>query len=177
MDDNELSGSLNVVTDHLFDLEYFYADRNKFVHLVDNMFAKDLLRLRALDLSHNRLYSSPTQSLPVQFFNHPSLRVLDLAYNDLRGELPNLMQRNDVLRFLSLRGNELHGSISTFSLPHLKRLSHLDIEENRFQGALPNEMYTLKELNYLAFGSNDELLLEAAAVAALIMSSLIRFFS
>lgn len=155
LDDNELTGPLDAVTDHLIALEYFYADRNKFVHLVDDSFARELNQLRALDLSHNELYSNADLPLPDQIFNHPSLQVLDLAYNDLRGQLPDLRQQNPVLRFLSLRGNELHGAVSAVSLPRLERLTHLDIQENQFNGVLPVEMNILTELNYLAFGDND----------------------
>ena len=155
LDDNQLTGSLEMVTDHLTNLEYFYGDRNQFFHLVDDNFAKDLNRLRELDLSDNELYSSSSLPLPAHLLNHPSLQILDLANNDLRGTLPSSMQINQVLEFLSLRGNELHGAISAFSLPRLERLKHLDIQGNRFYGALPTIMHSMKELKYLAIGNNE----------------------
>uniref|UniRef100_A0A7S3L6J3 L domain-like protein n=1 Tax=Amphora coffeiformis TaxID=265554 RepID=A0A7S3L6J3_9STRA len=155
LDDNDLTGQLEVVTDHMTNLEYFYADRNQFVQLVDGNFAARLNRLRELDLSYNELYSSSSQSLPSHFFSHPSLQVLNLAYNDLRGILPNELETNPVLNFLSLRGNELHGAITSFSLPRLQSLTHLDIQENRFEDVLPVTMRNLEDLTYLAFGINN----------------------
>lgn len=155
LDDNSLTGQLEAVTDHLTNLEYLYANRNKFVQLIDENFASGLHRLRELDLSENELYSSSSQSLPVHFFSHPTLRVLDMAYNDLRGTLPNQMTTNSNLQFLSVRGNELHGAVTSFSLPRMRSLTHLDIQENRFQGVLPVTMRNLKDLTYLAFGRNE----------------------
>jgi Leucine-rich repeat (LRR) protein len=155
LDDNDFDGSLEAVTDYLTNLEFFYADRNEFLHFVDDEFAVKLQRLRELDLSQNRLYSSVSTELPRHLFAHSSLQVLDLAANNLRGSLPAEMEPNLVLQFLSLRHNGLFGPVTAFSLPRMERLTHLDLQDNLLQGELPALMAGLKDLTYLALGDNQ----------------------
>jgi len=151
IDDNNLSGDVATVPNHLKSLEYFYADRNLFVGDVDDFFLSGLDRLREVDVSDNQLRGT---YLPQHLMEHPNLRVLDLADNDLSGNLPILMQQNNVLEFLSLRHNSFSGAIPD-SFANFSNLNHLDLHGNGLTGNLPNSMDSMTKLTYLFLGANN----------------------
>jgi Leucine-rich repeat (LRR) protein len=149
LDDNMFTGSLDFAK-HLENLEYFYADRNQFTGHVDTTFLQDLFLLRQLDVSDNALTGT---EFPSHFFDFPNLHTLDLAKNQLRGQLPNDIPLNLALQYLSLRDNEFDGPIP-FTIDGLQALSHLDLHGNGFSGEIPNTLGHMYELTYLFLGNN-----------------------
>jgi hypothetical protein len=61
---------------------------------------------------------------------------------------------NTELDFLSLRGNQMQGSIPD-SIGSFVTLKHLDLQDNRFTGSIPTTLDKLTQLEYLAVGYND----------------------
>ena len=128
IDDNNLVGGLDFA-DSLTSLEFFYANDNDLSGTLDSNFLANLKVLRELDLSNNNLHTPndpDRQGLPPHLFQHASLEVLDLRNNFLKGPLP-AMTPNQVLKFLSVRNNDLTGAISPANLPMLSALTHLDV--------------------------------------------------
>ena len=158
IDDNAITGSIDFLNP-LTNLEYLYADRNQLSGVLTADSLGSLLRLRELDISSNQLRGN---ELPALFFNHPSLHVIDLANNQLTATLPpaaattttTTTHVNTELDFLSLRGNQMQGSIPE-SIGSFVTLKHLDLQDNRFTGSIPLTLIKLTELEYLSVGYND----------------------
>ena len=76
---------------------------------------------------------------------------MELQRNELTGEL--ILGDLDSLRLLQLAGNQLTGEIPK-SIGRLKLLLHLHLEENRFKGPMPSELLDLQHLMTLHLSGN-----------------------
>lgn len=150
LDDNALTGDLTFAS-HLDNLEYFWADRNLFEGFIGNDFLANMPKLRQLDLSFNALKGA---NVPEHLLQHPTLEVLDLSDNTMIGGIPDLVDDNMALQFLSLRKMGLHHPLPT-TLPKLRRLTHLDLFGNEITGTIPNDLGEMVSLNYLFLGQNN----------------------
>ncbi|XP_075870153.1 extracellular matrix protein 2 [Nelusetta ayraudi] len=113
------------------------------------------VKLRVLDLSHNRLHEqSVSQALWTQL---SSLETLDLSHNQFTQVPPNLPRR---LRKLSLQHNNIH-HIPAFSFRHLRPglqslqlsnndLSHSSLNRNAFAGTFVSLAELLLDNNRLS---------------------------
>jgi Leucine-rich repeat (LRR) protein len=130
-------------------------------------------RLGFLDLSSNLLQGSlpiPVASslqyylisnnslagnVPELFCNLTSLRVLDLASNNLIGSLPRCLDNFGVsLSILDLRRNKFQGSISKNWVKG-SQLKIIIFSQNQFRGRLPRSLVKCTMLKVLDLGNNQ----------------------
>ncbi|KAK9224749.1 hypothetical protein WN943_009785 [Citrus x changshan-huyou] len=102
-----------------------------------------LSRLKVLDLSYNRLTGNLT-----------NLTHLDLSLNQLSGRLPQEVGNLKNLVSLFLDNNNLTGPIPS-TLYHLNQLSTLYLAYNNLVGPLPKEVGNLKNLDSLLLNRNN----------------------
>jgi Leucine-rich repeat (LRR) protein len=107
--------------------------------------------LEVLDLSDNLIMSS----VPKAIFWHPKLVIVDLHANRFFGPLviPAESQSSD-LQFLSLQENQLNGAIPE-NILLLGNLNHLDLAKNLFSSAMPVAIFMLLNLKYLSLAYNN----------------------
>ncbi|KAL1555567.1 receptor-like protein EIX1 [Salvia divinorum] len=98
----------------------------------------NLTNLRSLDLSANSLTSA---SLSTHGFALESLEILNLAYNQLDGSLPDVRAFSSLTE-LHLWGNNFTGTIP-LSIGHLPKLQVLDLSYNSLDG-LVSESHFIK---------------------------------
>ncbi|XP_057954094.1 receptor-like protein 3 [Malania oleifera] len=118
---------------------------------------RNITQLSHLNLSHNS-FAGP---LPDDFFsslNH--LKILDLSFNRLHGELPSLLTSNGSpisLQILDLSSNYFQGLL--FQSPFLQRawnLSILNVSNNNFVGLIPSSICSNSSpVRLLDFSFND----------------------
>ncbi|MBF0450089.1 MAG: hypothetical protein HQK75_05260 [Candidatus Magnetomorum sp.] len=78
---------------------------------------------------------------------------IQLADNDLRGELPQNTQQLTHLVRLDLRANQLSGQIPD-GIGTMNALTHLDLSANQFEGILPDSLAQLNNLESLLVYDN-----------------------
>eukprot|EP00268_Persea_americana_P066113 TRINITY_DN8935_c1_g1_i2.p1 TRINITY_DN8935_c1_g1~~TRINITY_DN8935_c1_g1_i2.p1 ORF type:complete len:1141 (+),score=211.16 TRINITY_DN8935_c1_g1_i2:187-3609(+) len=105
--------------------------------------------LRLLDIAGNQI----TGSIPATFGYLDSLVSLDMSRNRLKGQIPECFSQLKALRSLSLAGNELSGSIPS-GLSHLSSLEVLDLSSNSLSGEIPRGLVNLKNLTVLLLSNN-----------------------
>ncbi|KAK8993363.1 hypothetical protein V6N11_033464 [Hibiscus sabdariffa] len=106
-------------------------------------------KLRILDLSFNKL----TGQIPSSIWNLSSLAVLSLWNNSLDGTIPECIgSLTSSLSRLDLRMNRFHGKIPEFSQGC--KLQSLLISNNQIQGPLPRSLSNCKDLKLLDAGNN-----------------------
>uniref|UniRef100_A0A1U7X977 Receptor-like protein 12 n=2 Tax=Nicotiana sylvestris TaxID=4096 RepID=A0A1U7X977_NICSY len=115
-----------------------------------------MFSLNRLNLSHNMLTnmgSGNMDSIPSYVCNLDSLRVLDLAKNNLIGEIPQCLANISTLEVLDMHQNNLSGTIpKTFTIGN--SLRSLNLHDNKLQGKLPRSLANCKELQVLDLGNN-----------------------
>ncbi|KQK11620.1 probably inactive leucine-rich repeat receptor-like protein kinase At3g28040 [Brachypodium distachyon] len=132
-----------------------------------------LSRLRALDLSNNRL-SGPVAAgiaslhnlktvdlsgnrfsgaIPADIGLCPHLSRIDLSSNAFDGALPGSIGALSSLVFFSASGNRLSGQVPSW-FGGLTALQHLDLSDNTLTGTLPESLGQLKDLGFLSFSKN-----------------------
>ncbi|KAI3959006.1 hypothetical protein MKX01_023682 [Papaver californicum] len=83
-----------------------------------------------------------------------SLRVLDLQFCSLTGNIPTSLGNLGNLTILNLSGNNLNGVIPT-SLGQLSRLSVFDLSRNSFTGIIPSSFSSIGNLTVFDISSNS----------------------
>ncbi|KAL1555566.1 receptor-like protein EIX1 [Salvia divinorum] len=110
----------------------------------------NLTNLRSLDLSANSLTSA---SLSTHGFALESLEILNLAYNQLDGSLPDVRAFSSLTE-LHLWGNNFTGTIP-LSIGHLPKLQVLDLSYNSLDGLVPLNIGHLSNLRVLDLSYNS----------------------
>ncbi|XP_057526159.1 receptor-like protein EIX2 [Amaranthus tricolor] len=106
--------------------------------------------LKKLSLQRNNLDGS----LPLNFANPSSLRILNLQHNQLTGSIPDLSSFGS-LKKMHLKNNQLNGSVH-ISLGQLSNLHTLDISSNSLKGnILAGHFVNLLSLRYLDMSFNS----------------------
>ena len=107
-------------------------------------------RVVALDLARNQLRGELT--LPLERLPH--LQRLNLARNDLQGPIPAALGEITSLASLDLSGNQFGGNIPA-DLGRLAQLSVLDLSANQLTGSIPGTLGGLHELTILNLHANQ----------------------
>lgn len=84
----------------------------------------------------------------------PSLTLLNLGSNTLKGPLPSQLGSMSTLQQLYLGSTELNGSIPT-SFGLMTALIHLDLSQNALKGAIPTTLGNLPSLSTLRLNDNS----------------------
>ncbi|XP_027361354.1 protein STRUBBELIG-RECEPTOR FAMILY 8 isoform X3 [Abrus precatorius] len=108
----------------------------------------DLMSLRKLDLSDNKIHDTIPYQLP------PNLTSLNLARNNLSGNLPYSVSAMVSLNYLNLSNNALSQSIGDI-FASLSDLGTLDLSVNNFSGDLPPSVGSLSNLSSLFLQKNQ----------------------
>lgn len=108
----------------------------------------DLMSLRNLDLSDNKIHDTIPYQLP------PNLTSLNLARNNLTGNLPYSFSAMVSLNYLNVSNNALSLSIGDVFANH-SHLSTLDLSFNNFSGDLPPSFGSLSNLSSLFLQKNQ----------------------
>lgn len=151
LDGNSLTGNIHVL-DKLTKMRYLYLEHNQFEQNIRNTTLKGLTRLVHVDISDNKFGGD--EGIPRHFFEVPTLEVIDMTDNNIKGKLPENIPVQKDLRFLFLHGNKLSGSIPS-SIQYLSSLHHLDLSDNHFTGSIPPALRHLTSMVYLFLAVND----------------------
>ncbi|RLN09615.1 hypothetical protein C2845_PM11G03990 [Panicum miliaceum] len=152
-----LSGSIPSSIGNLTGLISLYAYSASFDGVIPASLGK-LKNLMALDLSNNHLNGS----IPREIFRLPLLsRFLDLSHNSLTGQLPSevgsmvpdSIGRCTVLEQLMLDNNSFEGRIPQ-SLENLKGLRVLNLSMNMLSGNIPDAIGSIRDLQQLSLAHN-----------------------
>ena len=107
-------------------------------------------RVINIDLAFNDL----TGEIPPELGNLTNLKAMYLAENGLTGEIPPELGNLTNLQWLSLSFNALTGKIPP-ELSNLANLGSLDLRSNALTGEIPPELGNLANLHYLGLSSNE----------------------
>ncbi|KAF5474855.1 hypothetical protein F2P56_006713 [Juglans regia] len=108
----------------------------------------DLKSLRKLDLSDNSIHDTIPYQLP------PNLTSINLAGNNLSGNLPYSFSSMVSLSYLNVSRNSLSQSIGD-NFANLAGLATLDLSFNNFSGDLPSSLSSLANLSSLYLQNNQ----------------------
>ncbi|XP_010539262.1 PREDICTED: protein STRUBBELIG-RECEPTOR FAMILY 8 isoform X2 [Tarenaya hassleriana] len=108
----------------------------------------DLMSLRNLDVNGNNIHDIIPYQLP------PNLTSLNLARNNLSGNLPYSISTMVSLSYMNVSHNSLSMSIGDIFGTH-DSLSTLDLSHNNLTGDLPSSFSTLTKLSVLYVQNNQ----------------------
>ncbi|KDP47112.1 hypothetical protein JCGZ_03920 [Jatropha curcas] len=143
---NNLTGSLPVQLGDISNLQVLKLQLNKLAGEIP-LSLSQLHKLSILNISWNSL----TGFIPSSISNLQSLSHLDLQGNNLRGSIPDSIRSMNSLLELQLGENQLGGRIPT--LPAKLQIA-LNLSSNLFQGAIPNTLSQLGDLEILDLSNN-----------------------
>lgn len=106
-------------------------------------------------LEHGSLgFSNLSESIPKEFFNISSLKVISFVQNNLVGTLPSSIGHDLMnLEELYLGGNRLSGVIPD-SISNCSKLTLLDLNYNHLSGKIPTSLGNLKLIKMLHMDGN-----------------------
>ncbi|XP_068309863.1 receptor-like protein 3 [Pyrus communis] len=113
----------------------------------------NLTHLTHLNLSSNSLHGSLKNKL---FESLNSLKILDLSYNLLSGELPLSLTSGNI-RTLDLSSNHFHGPIPSSFFMHAWNLTSFNVNNNSFSRYIPSSicLHSNPLIKVLDFSSNQ----------------------
>ncbi|KAI7980944.1 Receptor-like protein 13 [Camellia lanceoleosa] len=156
LENNEFNNSLLPSLSALTSLKTLNLAWNKLEGLLlahDFKLLSKWSKMRHLDLSRNSFDKEILRILGAL----PSLKFLSLAENVMEGPLSNQELTYNVsnLEVLSLRGNQLNGTLPMEGLCELQKLEELDLNYNHFEGILPPCLSNLTSLRLLDLYANQ----------------------
>ncbi|KAL8141875.1 hypothetical protein V2J09_014907 [Rumex salicifolius] len=102
--------------------------------------------------SNNQL----TGEIPPSLCNFSALLLLDLAQNNLTGNIPDCFASLISHLYVSdLRQNQLHGAIPSFLFQNCSTLSALSLSGNKLEGPIPQSINKCSQLQLLDLSSNS----------------------
>ncbi|KAK1260545.1 Receptor-like protein kinase 5 [Acorus gramineus] len=133
-------------------LTHLHLRRNHFYGPIPNVFG-NFINLEVLDLSSNTINST----IPHWIFNISSLTYLDLSFNNFNGQIPSAFEKSYIkvsLQILSLRSNNLKGNLPDI-LEQFRYLRTLDLSNNMISGSIPASIGRLSFLSKLYLSGNQ----------------------
>ncbi|XP_014524389.2 LRR receptor-like serine/threonine-protein kinase GSO1 isoform X2 [Vigna radiata var. radiata] len=158
MSNNHFEGFIPSKLAQLEDLSYLDLSQNNLTGIVPSFLNSSV---KFIHLSNNHL-----NGLSRKIFNGNSpLAMLDLSYNEISGNIQDMMQdlSYSKLNFLLLKGNQINGDIPK-QLCQLIDLTILDLSDNEFSGEIPHCLGTMpfdnKNLDPLLKAPNESSVVE-----------------
>ncbi|KAL1804454.1 hypothetical protein ACET3Z_033101 [Daucus carota] len=108
-------------------------------------------RVISIDLAYG--YYGDSDLGKLNWSSFPYLQTLDFSYCGLNGSVPYEISMLSELKYISLRGNYLTGSIPVFQ--NCSRLKYLNLSTNSFSGPIPEELGRCPSLESVDFVSNN----------------------
>ncbi|KAI8529360.1 hypothetical protein RHMOL_Rhmol12G0219400 [Rhododendron molle] len=146
---NQLSGEIPWEFSSLRHLRHLLLEGNNLHGQIPDTFSH-LVKLTVVDLRLNSL----TGKIPPSFFSNCTLlKNLDLSFNLLEGNIPEIGSCRGLWN-LNLYNNQFTGEIP-FSITNATRLVSLDVENNFLSGELPSKIVeSLPDLEFLHLSFN-----------------------
>nr|CAD1826145.1 unnamed protein product [Ananas comosus var. bracteatus] len=110
----------------------------------------ELKSLISIDLKAN----SFSGQIPDEIGDCPSLKVIDISYNNIFGDIPFSISKLKQLENLILKNNQLIGPIPS-TLSQIPNLKILDLAQNKLSGEIPRLIYWNEVLQYLGLRGNN----------------------
>ncbi|KAK3409841.1 hypothetical protein EUGRSUZ_J01920, partial [Eucalyptus grandis] len=154
--DNQFTGPIPDSLSNASNLATIDIPLNNFSGRVQASFGR-LQNLKWLNLLQNFLGSSTTDGLSflADLANCSNLEMLDLQYNQFKGELPvSVGNLSTQLKQLLMSGNRICGSIPEV-ITNLFGLNRLYMDDNMLTGNIPLSIGRLSNLHYLNLGQNN----------------------
>ncbi|CAK8537839.1 unnamed protein product [Lathyrus sativus] len=131
-----------------YGIQYLLLSNNNFTGGIALSLCK-ASSLKVLNLAHNNL----TGTVPQCLGTFPFLSILDMQMNNFYGSIPRTFSKENNFETIKLNGNQLEGPLPR-SLVHCTFLEILDLGDNNIDDAFPNWLETLQELRVLSLRSN-----------------------
>lgn len=145
---NNIRGTLPLTPKGVLYLDY---SNNYFNSSVTTEFWSSIGSAIILLLSNNSL----TGEVPDSICNAKDILVLDLSFNSFSGLIPPcLLDNNNILAILNLRGNSFHGPLPQ-NISKRCALAAVDLNGNKLEGKLPVSLVNCRMLHVLDLGSNQ----------------------
>lgn len=132
---------------HLLNLYDLDVSHNYLIEFVPNL----PRGIEYVHIGHNNIKELPLPPSPD--LDLPSLRMLDISNNEVRGIPPNCFRTLPQLRRLYVGGNLLH-KLGDNSLSGLNRLEVIDLRSNKITQVHPNSLRQMPELKELNLRNN-----------------------
>ncbi|XBI14900.1 hypothetical protein VPH35_057414 [Triticum aestivum] len=111
--------------------------------------------LEILDLSGNMLTGEVPTCQQGDLGGFTRLRSLNLNSNNLSGNFPSVLQRSKDMIFLDLAYNQLSGNLPARLVENMTSLALLRLRSNMFSGHIPVELAKIEGLQYLDLACNN----------------------
>ncbi|XP_071686433.1 uncharacterized protein [Rutidosis leptorrhynchoides] len=147
---NAFSGSISSIYTRLPSLTFLALQHNNLSGSIPDSWPSKGGQLKSLTLDHNFL----TGSIPSSLSNMNNLEIINLSHNHIDGMIPNELAVNlSKLQILDLSNNAINGNFPSFSTN--KNLSDLILDNNRFNGPIPDTIGDLSSLTQLSLSHNN----------------------
>ncbi|WVZ74620.1 hypothetical protein U9M48_022781 [Paspalum notatum var. saurae] len=155
---NNLSGGIpGTLFNRSSPLYYVDLSFNMLGNTLPSDIGDTLPQIQTLYLGYNMFEGN----LPASLGNASELASLDLPSHNFTGQVPRSLGKHGMLAFLNLQNNKLeandtHGWEFIDTLSNSSSLQELALEQNQFQGAIPNSIGKLQStIQQLGLGYND----------------------
>ncbi|WJX53382.1 non-specific serine/threonine protein kinase [Trifolium repens] len=130
-------------------LKFLAIDGNMLEGMIPETIGNLSKELSNLYMGGNRFNGS----IPSSIGRLSGLKLLNLSYNSISGEVPKELGQLEELEELYLDGNKISGSIPN-SLGNLLKLNNIDLSRNELVGKIPISFGNLQNLIYMDLSSN-----------------------
>ncbi|KAL4586386.1 hypothetical protein LXL04_011022 [Taraxacum kok-saghyz] len=144
---NLLSGAIPEFLFHLPRLGALDLQYNMFTSITE--IGNSSSHITSLDVASNQL----SGNLPDFFRNFPNLTHFSVQSNRFYGGIPSSLRNSPAISFLNLRNNSFNGPIE-FNCSMMTNLTSLDLGTNNFSGSIPSDLSSCRKLKAINFARN-----------------------
>ncbi|KAK4349758.1 hypothetical protein RND71_029071 [Anisodus tanguticus] len=148
---NRLSGRLPISDRLPSPIQTVNLSSNHFNGTIQSSFLEPAINLESFDISNNSFFG-PIPSIICSY--SAAVRVLDLSYNDFRGQIPQGFGSCSNLVTLRAGFNHLSGSIPD-DIYSVSTLQEISLPANNFSGLISESIANLVNLRVLALYGNE----------------------